>query len=268
MLLLRYTSAVKAKKYLHACKPESVLSPHDCRLYKEMIEGIRPHVIALNTYVYLLSKILAFPFGLLGIDPEPFWSVVQRALFDGSVLAIWGLVFDRRSCTLLKVKMHLFDTLQDEQAKEALDEVLRVEFPEGWESAFRKKIEEIRHNYVAHYNLRKHIRPLPAEIEKRKLTLSDLEAAKDKVVGLFDILALNVSYSVMPPEYDPSVSFPAREDKRTDIERILDHLARESYTLNLPERNPVQWMYREAHLTQEEREQLNHFRRRFGLPGI
>lgn len=262
--------AVKPKEYLSTCKPESVLSPNDYQQYKEMMTGMWPHVITLNTYVYLLSRILAFPFGLLGIDPEPFWTALQRALFDGSVLAIWGLVFDRdrRSCTLLDVKKHLSQALQDGHAKEALDELFRKEFPEGWESAFRKKIEEIRHNYVAHYNLRKHARPSPAEIEKRRLTLSDLETARDKVVGLFDILALDVDYRVLPPEYDPHIRFPAQEDKRTDIERILDRLARESYTLNLPERNPALWPYKLAHLSPHQRDQLNHFRHRFGLPGI
>jgi len=261
---------MNSREYLQSCRAEEVLSEEAHRKYDEMMRGIWPHMIALNTNLYLLSKIIAFPFAFLGVDPQPYWTATQRALFDGCILALWRVVLDTNPAgrTLVHVKNHLFASLQDEGALEALTEVMEEDFPAGWSTAWGAKVEEIRHNYVAHFDFRKHMSPTEDEIRQRALSLSDLEEVQEQVMDLFDVLALGVRFMAIPLEYDPDVRMGAREDQRSDIERLLDSLARDSHLVNLPESNPLLWPWELERMSREDRAKLNAFRRKFGLSEV
>ncbi len=261
---------MNAREYLQTCRAEEVLSDEAYRKYDEMMRGIWRHIIALNTNVHLLSRIIAFPFTFLGVDPQPYWTATQRALFDGSVLALWRVVLDTNPTgrTLIHVKKHLFKSLRDARAELALAEVMKRDFPAGWSTTWGGKIEEIRHNYVAHFNFDKQMNPTADDIRQRSLSLADLKEVQKQVVDFFDVLALGVKFMPIPPEYDPDVRMGGRDDQRSDIEKILDSLARDSHLVNLPETNPALWPWELRRMSQEDRHKLNTFRRQFGLGEI
>jgi hypothetical protein len=261
---------MNAREYLQSCRAEDVLSEEAFPTYDEMMRGIWPHIIALNTNLYLLSKIIAFPFAFLGIDPQPYWTATQRALFDGCILVLWRVVLDTNPAgrTLIHVKNQLFASLQDGRALKALAEVMEEDFPSGWQTAWGAKVEEIRHNYVAHFDFHKHVRPTEEDVKQRALSLSDLKEVQEQVMDLFDVLALGVGFMAIPLEYDPGVRKGAHEDQRSDIERLLDSLARESHLVNLPESNPLLWPWELKRMSAEDRDRLNAFRRRFGLSEV
>jgi hypothetical protein len=60
----------------------------------------------------------------------------------------------------------------------------------------------------------------------------------------------------------------ARHSGKTDIQMLLDLVARTSPLLNLPEQEPEFWVFERAELTQDEIRTLNHYRRKFGLPEV
>ena len=82
---------------------------------------------------------------------------------------------------------------------------------------------------------------------------------------MFDVLTLGIGYWPIPIEYDPKVTIASQVDKRTDIEMLLDLIAKESYFVNLPETNPLLWEARLSRLSSQEREQMNGYRRKFNL---
>jgi len=247
-----------------------VMPPEAFGEYDKMMHNIWSHIIALNTDMYLLSKIIAFPFAFLGIAPQPYWMATQRALFDGCVLALWRVVLDTNPTgrTLIHVKNYLFSSLRDPRARVALAEVMDRDFPKGWADTWGIKVEEIRHNYVAHFDFRKHTNPTEDEIRQRSLHFRELEEVRKQVVDLFDVLALNVKFEALPPECDPAARMGGREDQRSDIELILDSLARDSHLVNLPERNPALWRWERTRMSPNDGARLNSYRRRFGLSEI
>ncbi|MNP77261.1 hypothetical protein D3C76_1746530 [compost metagenome] len=70
---------------------------------------------------------------------------------------------------------------------------------------------------------------------------------------------------MLPLEYDESVEHPAGIDSRTDIERILDHIAFDSYVVSLPETNPILWEARKRSLKEYDIEEINIYRSKLGL---
>jgi len=85
-----------ARSFLQRCTPESVLEKEDATEYKQMIQAAWQNLLVLNANIHLLERIVAFPFEFLGVDPQPFWATIQRALLDGCVLAIWRIALDCR----------------------------------------------------------------------------------------------------------------------------------------------------------------------------
>jgi len=263
-------SATDARRYLQSCDPESVLAADDFQEYKRRLEGVWPHLKVLNANIYLLSRLMGFPFEFLGVSPRPCWNIIQRALMDGCVLAIWRIALDSQSngCTLLHVKNFLLSKLDDPQAKRFLAEEMRRLSPGEWKTTWGMKTEEIRHNYLAHYDLQKLNSPSKEQIEARSLTFMEIEKARDKITELFDALSFRVRYGSIPLEYHPGVVIASQKDKRTDIEIILDMQAKESYLVNLPETNPIYWQHELSRMSPDDREKLNEYRRKFDLPMI
>ena len=73
---------------------------------------------------------------------------------------------------------------------------------------------------------------------------------------------------MLPMQYSTRVVHPQGVDSRTDIERILDAIARESPILNLPEQHADYWsIYREG-LSERDLEMLNSYRTKFNLTKV
>ena len=70
---------------------------------------------------------------------------------------------------------------------------------------------------------------------------------------------------MLPIPYDSRV---LRHDEKTDIEEILDGIAKNSFFLNMPERYPERWKYRRPDLTGDRLKNFNHYRRKFDLPEV
>ena len=127
-----------------------------------------------------------------------------------------------------------------------------------------KRADTIRNKYVAHFS--KAI--VQGDLTWQPLCLSEFKAIRDTFNDMFDALSFKTEHLMLPADYSPRVQYPAGYDHRTDIEQILDSLARNSVLLNMPEQNPEQWPYQRAALSEQQIEHLNYYRRRFGLSEV
>jgi hypothetical protein len=66
----------------------------------------------------------------------------------------------------------------------------------------------------------------------------------------------------------PDIIYPIDDKPHSDIDALLDSVARNSPLLNMPEKYPDHWVVYRADLSHEEIEILNKYRLRFGLPKI
>lgn len=249
--------------------PEDAIDPAWIGTYQETIDVIWWQLVRLNSNIYALEKLLGFPFTLFvgPISHGFFWELTKNALFDSCVLIIWkvGVDTDRRGITLSKFQEELRLNIRNEYRAEfekALDD---VDFHKTF-STFKSKVREIRHNYVAHLNLDKHIKPSPQDIKARTLLFDELKNCRDILNRCFEVLCIGHQKALLPIDYHPDVTHPAGTDSRSDIERLLDGVARNSDILNLPETYPDNWVtiFRNQ-LSPEELAILNEYRKKFGM---
>lgn len=250
-------------------RPEDVLRAGALMEYRRAQKGIAEQLFWLNTYLVILRKLDGFPFNFLGEDPSPLWATVERAFVDESVLCIWSAWIDksRRGYTLERLYDHVSMALRNDSLRDVFRKAFE-EIPVPKPEVYERLITEIRHSYIAHFDLAKHVSPTRADVEARAITLRQLEDLAGHLNDLFDLLCMNEGWFLKPDEYDPSVTVGSRAGAKPDIDRVLDLLAKDSFTVNLPERAPVRWYWEEQRIADADREKLNDFRLRFGLPQV
>jgi hypothetical protein len=82
-------------------------------------------------------------------------------------------------------------------------------------------------------------------------------------------LSFNVDYLMLPIPYSDKVIHPKDADSRSDIERILDSIAKESGYLTMPEelgKWPGAWEKQKEMMSDEDISILNKYRKKSGLP--
>jgi len=105
---------------------------------------------------------------------------------------------------------------------------------------------------------------MAGDIKLFRPNITELKELRDALNSLLNALAFNVEYSMLPIPYDARV-IPQR---KTDIEQILDCIARDSFYLNMPEQRAERWKYRRPHLNEDKLKAINHYRRKFDLPEV
>jgi hypothetical protein len=224
--------------------------------YSELVE--------LNAIIYLAEQIVDFPFELFAHpDKTIFFSVVMRSFHDSAILTVTRLATDQAGdlYTLPRFKNWVRDSIKPE-FKGALDIRLRTaRFDEGVKSLL-ERARELRVNRIAH-TTRDFI---SGSIKLSRPTISELKELRDALNTLLDALSFNVGHMMLPIPYDPNVLHPVGSNHETDIEEILDCIARDSHWLNMPEKNPERWRYRRANLNEDKLKILNQYRLKFNLP--
>jgi hypothetical protein len=211
-----------------------------------------------------LEKITAFRFDLFGDYSRNFWELSEQALFESSIMVIWRVAVDSHSdgLTLQKLKKQILQNLKDDGLKREFRRLLKeIQFEEKIKN-LKPAIQEIRHNYIAHFNLGKHVSPTPKQIEERTIRFSELKKFRNALNSLFDLLCFGHN-AVLPFDY-----FQLPGNRPTDIEKLLDGVARDSGILNVPEIDLYTWPSRREKLKREDLELINKYRIKFGLPEV
>jgi hypothetical protein len=220
----------------------------------------------LNVDIFILDHLLAFPFHLF---PAPggnlFFRMAVNNFLSASVLATTRVAGDQDSdfFTLPRFKNWLLQAVRPEYATEFRGRLRQLRFATTVRELLRNAVR-IRHRHIAHI--------FEEESSERKqndiLTFGELKTIRDSLNLLFAGLAFGTEYLFLPVQYLPNIQRPQGVDARPDIERLLDLIANRSELLRLPETHPQQWVYRRGALSEKDRNLLNAYRSKFGLPVV
>jgi hypothetical protein len=236
--------------------------------YERGINWFYSELVRLNTTIYIMERISEFPFRLFGeMGRMTFFNMVMSNFLDVAVLISAKLITDRdgEKHTLRRFKNKLKQLIKAEY-QDTLNERLRRARLDSTANKLLVKLKKYRDEYVAHLN-----RSLvEGKSDVEALNMSDLLKLRDILNSLFEVITLkdDTEYMMVFLEYSPNVLNPPGSERRSDIEEILDNIARESAVLNLPERHPQRWKYQQQQMSREDLDRLNHYRKKFGLPEV
>jgi hypothetical protein len=226
--------------------------------------------VALNTNLFLLGRVTGFPFNLLGINPNPFWMMIFRALYESTVMTLCRISLDarREALTVQKFRDDVIANLRSEELRRTFAEHLASLKFDAQLAVVGEEAKGLRDKHLAHLN-----RELARDPEKRGgyplLPVTALQMACKGVCTLVDALSLDVGLGFDFIEYNADVIHPVGTDSRPDIDRILDDLARESVVLKMPEEQPRSWSdVWSRRLSAEDKAILNQYRAKFGRPPV
>lgn len=251
-------------------KIEDIIKPANLADYALEVETIANEVTNFNANLYLMEKIFNFPWDLISNVYGPFWEYVEKALFDSVILSIWKLCIDTeaRGLTLSRLKNNLNkDYLKDEFKVDFNDRITASDYNAKL-AAVRGVYTEIRHNYVAHFNFLKNANPTPDEIKARQVDLKTMLETRNFINTMYRVLSFD-RYAYLPVQYYPDyMDVAGGAMPTTDIDHLLDLIAKNSEAVNMPEQQPEYWEYLKESRSKDEITFLLALRKKFGLPAV
>jgi hypothetical protein len=217
-------------------------------------------LVELNTIIYLAEAIIEFPFDLfVGSDNTIFFGVVMRSFHNSVIITITRLATDIAGDlhTLPHFKTWVRDSMKPE-FKSLFEDRLRTARFDHEVRRLLRKAKGLRDNRIAHTTQDF----VSGSVTVYRPSISELRTMRNALNSLLDALSFNVEYIMLPIPYSANIT-PKRP---TDIEEILDCIAKNSHLLNMPERYPERWSKRRAKLEKEDKLTIfNGYRRKFGL---
>ena len=207
------------------------------------------------------SRILDFPFDLFTSPVDDYFlHLVVDNFLQVSVLQITKLITDSNghTRTLRQFKNFMDTAVKDEYLTDYRKVLKQAKFNPRIERLI-DKAKKLRDKEIAHSE--------PGE-EVDALTFGEIKDIVREMTKLFEVASFSTEYRYLIIAYDPTVQHPPGADRRPDIERILDSIAKESHVLHEPETNPVAWPYLRQAWTPKKVEQFNRYRRKCGLPEV
>jgi AbiU2 len=242
--------------------PAEILKGDTLAEYGEAMKSFHRRLVELRTNLVIVEKIVQFPFDLFSLSYEHvFFPRVVHNFLQVAVLQITKLATDSGSdtLTLSEFKNRVLNWVRDEYRGDYQQRLKTAKFDVRTQELLTKA-HELRNNRIAH-DLRE---SLPGIEQGDHLTLGDLKSLADELVRLFEVAKFANEY-----KYD-FISYEHHEgsNARSDIEKVLDGVVRESHGLNWPEEHPEVWVHKRARWSQSKLDQFNQYRRKFGLPEV
>ncbi len=234
--------------------------------YQRELDALTEQFLRLNTSMLTLERLEKFPLTLFFSDNFDwvFWSTISHALIDSIILNIWRIALDEQSDTLSRLKSHIMQNLTDKQATNIFKQCLKAVDFDTRIKDMKERIRQIRHNFVAHFNIEALYNPTGEIPNFQPVTFKELRTCVDIVGDLFDVLCLNQpifhykwSYASQGNTFSPK--------GRIDIDRIFDAVIKSSSVLNMAEKDPFGWQMYCEKVSDIDLAHINHYRGRFGL---
>lgn len=225
--------------------------------YKKGISMFFSELVTLNTNIFILRKIEQFPFSLFCKPSNTiFFSTIQQNLYDMSIVIITKTFTDKGGdlITLPKFKNSVLKNT-DSKYRDELKKKFKEQRFDTIVTDLIEKATSIRNSRVAHL---KSEAIFSGKIEL--LRIEELEKIAEELNILVQSISFNVERVYLPLFYTEYYKEP------TDVEKLLDSLARESTILNLPETFPIGWKRQKTKMSEEQLKMINIYRQKFGLP--
>ena len=244
---------------------KDVLEESHLQEYEERMNFFFSELVELNTIIYLTKQIIEFPLDLFGMNRSFFLSMVMGSFHNTAILIVTRLLTDQsaHAFTLKVFKNRVRGWVKVEFKDNYYARLKKVRF-DAEIKALLQTAKDLRDNRVAHLDQNM----VSGKVKVFRPTLIGLEKIREALNSLFSALSFNQEWVMLPLEYSPKVLRPNNTQNATDIDRILDGIARSSALLNMPEQRPNSWPYRKPHLTKDQLDKLNLYRVKFGMPEV
>lgn len=248
---------------LSSAKPDDVIRPECLESYKNFHQNIFGRLTHVNTSIRIYETISLYHYPLNHIYMHgTFWVMVYWNFLYSSIVLLNGLVKDPDSdaLTLLKLKNLIRNKwLKDgNEIKESFSKKLKEARFSSEINEICTQIERMRHKVVAHrsYDVeQEQIHEIPG------VSFPQLKKVLQSAEQLFAICSFGVE--CFTNLYWPSITEP--EPKAEDVVKILDLVVKDSHWLNQPERHGVHWEGIRVHKDKHDIEELNKWRRKYGM---
>ncbi|MCK4526740.1 hypothetical protein KAW18_05160 [candidate division WOR-3 bacterium] len=251
---------------LNLLDAEEVLMEDYILEYKKGMDFFSNELIWLNVNMYIINQIRNFPLGLFCHQYDMiFFSMVLSNFFDTSILIITRLVKDTGEdlYTLLRFKNNLIQHIKPDYKSYFAKRLKEVKFDAKIDNML-KKAKKLRDVRIAHL-----IKDSIFNVEKVvSFDFDELENLCNALNSLFNVLAFNVEYDMLPIPYSNKFKQNLGTDYKTDLEKILDSIVENSNLINLPENQPELWERRKARMPDDQIKLFNSYRKNFDLPEV
>ena len=182
-------------------------------------------------------------------------------------MVIWRVSVDPSSDTLTikSLRSHLRRHLR-EKFRADLDAELRQVNYKKEARAIEGRIDKLRNTYLAHLDSSARFPPSTEDARRTAVYLSDLRTMALKLEQFYDVLCLGHGRDIHILDYHPKIEYPLPH--QTDIEDLLDLVARNSAIVNMPELQAGFWPHHRQSLATEDLQLINRYRVRFKLPEV
>lgn len=248
---------------LHKLSAQDVLIEGTIEEYQRGMEFFFKELVNLNFDIYIVEQILNFPF-ILFVGPEKtiFFSRVVDNFLNTAILTISKVATDNGTdlFTLRGFRNRVLQLVRSEYQSEFRSMLRQSRFDPTTEEMLQRA-RNLRNGRIAHAT-----QALAFLIpEQDRVDFREIVHLKDILNNQLDVLSFNTENMMLPIEYDPRVQHPKGIAHTSDIEDLLNSVAHSSYLLHMPERQPEVWAIQRTHLSEMQINQVNHYRKKFGL---
>lgn len=233
---------------------EDVLKDEARTEYQQHMNTFFLRLVELNINISIVEHVLAFPYDLLAegrTDDGFFFPLLLQNTFEACILMVAKVATDQGSdvYTLPRLRNLLLQMVKLEHQPEIQARLAGLRFDQKTRELL-EKARMLRDTRIAHF---------VHAASQEQLTLSEIKGLRDELNTLLQGLSFETEFIMLPSRY---------ETQRSDVEWVLDSIAKGSDLLNMPEQDPARWQYRRQKLTGIELSQLNHYRKKFGLSEV
>ncbi|MBZ0301862.1 MAG: hypothetical protein K8J31_19090 [Anaerolineae bacterium] len=252
---------------MEGISPQEAIDPLWIEKYEKQRDKIWHQLVDYNSSLFLLQRIESFPFELLLPDPDDriFWNLTKIALWERCIMIAWRVGVDdgNNTLTLKSLKNSIDKNLQDEKTRKQYRKNLKQGDFSNRIRDFSEKVRHVRNKYLAHIDREANTNPDPQDVIDFSLSSQDLQITLEIMRDLFDVICFNIQHSLWIWAY------LGHEKHKTDIDELLDNVARNSPVFKTLENEPdVFYEFELAGYTDKDIETLNQFRRKFQMPEI
>ena len=246
--------------------PEELIKENWLDNYREDRDILWNQIVNINSKIHILDKIINFPFDTFAIIDKTFWEVIKQCLYESILLDLSKIILDkdRRIITIQKFIRNTKENVRTKKYKNQIDEtLLKINF-EGKVEKVKEQIKILRDKKIAHYDKVWNADITVPKLNEIALSIKELKDIVNTTNEVFSFLCFSEQHSAFLMEYSPII--PHADG--TDIEKLLDLIARESDLLNMPEKQKEKWPLYHQNLTTHDIKIINTYRKKFKKPEI
>lgn len=234
--------------------------------YQQDLEDFYDFLVKLNIDIYIVERILAFPVDLFcssHAEADIFFVRILENFMDQAILTITKLVSDSGTngttpvYTLRHFQGQIMKELEDKPKKRLAQALKKIDLKKIDEHL--EKAKTIRNKRIAHLTPVLFRSNSTAKTVNAHLLFSEIQAIRDTLNSYYEALTLGAQVFMLPLTY---------ENNTSDLDWMLDCIAKTSVILHMPETDPDRWPFERKRMGEQDLRDFNHYRTKFNLAEV